>query len=346
MGVIDMDISNASSIHHLLASIWFFIVGLFLVFYVMLDGFDLGVGILSLFANERRRKVMMSSLGSIWDANETWLVVVGGTLFGAFPLAYGTVLNGLYIPIIAMLLGLMLRGVSFEFHEHSERKALWGAMFGVGSLLAAMAQGFALGGLLSGVRVVNGLFAGTAWDWFTPFSMVCVLGVLSGYSMLGSTYLIMKTGDDIQAPCFARGKFLAWLVLAVGAIVTVWTPLQFPEIFHRWLSTPNIYFFATLPAFALLSFVMLLRALKRHAEVAPFVWTLLIFLFSFAGLAATWFPYIVPDSVTIDQAAAASNTLIFMLVGIGMLIPVMVTYNVYQYLVFRGKINADEEHAY
>lgn len=341
-----MDFNNPQELHHVLATVWFLIIGLFMVFYVVLDGFDLGVGVLSLFVGERRRKVMMASLGSIWDANETWLVVIGGTLFGAFPLAYGTVLHGLYIPVILMLLGFMLRGVSFEFHELSERKSFWGAMFGVGSLLATIAQGFALGGLLNDVKVVNGLYVGSVWDWLSPFSVIVVLGVVARYSMLGSTYLIIKTKDDIQAGCYQRGRLLAWIMLAVGAVVTVWTPLQFPQIFARWLTTPNIYFFAVLPALAVLSFVMLLRALKRQAEVAPFVWTMLIFLFSFAGLAATWYPYIVPGSVTIDQAASDTSTLVFMLIGIGMLIPVMITYNVYQYIVFRGKIDPDAEHAY
>jgi cytochrome d ubiquinol oxidase subunit II len=341
-----MELSNPQQLHHVLATVWFLIIGLFMVFYVVLDGFDLGVGVLSLFAGERRRSVMMASLGSIWDANETWLVVIGGTLFGAFPLAYGTVLHGLYIPIILMLLGFMLRGVSFEFHELSQRKAFWGAMFGVGSLLAAVAQGFALGGLLAGVKVSAGVFSGSIWDFVSPFSLIVVLGVVAGYSMLGSTYLIIKTQDEMQTGCYRRGRLLAWIMLGVGAVVTVWTPLQYPAIFARWLTTPNVYFFAVLPALAGLSFVMLLRALKRRAEVAPFVWTMLIFLFSFAGLAATWYPYIVPGSVTIDQAASDSSTLVFMLIGIGMLIPVMITYNVYQYIVFRGKVDAHAEHAY
>ena len=341
-----MDFTDPQYLHHVLASIWFLIIGLFLVFYVVLDGFDLGVGVLSLFVDERRRAVMMASLGSIWDANETWLVVIGGTLFGAFPLAYGLILHGLYIPVILMLLGFMLRGVSFEFHALSRRKAFWGAMFGAGSLLAAVAQGFALGGLLNGIRVANDLFAGSIWDWLSPFSIIVVLGVVAGYSMLGSAYLIIKTQDDIQRGCYRRGQLLAGLMLAVGAVVTVWTPLQFPAIAARWFSTPGLYFFAPLPLLALASFGMLLRALRRQFEVAPFVWTTLIFVFSFAGLAATWFPYIVPGYVTIDQAASDSSTLVFMLVGIGMLIPVMIAYNVYQYVVFRGKVDPDALHGY
>ncbi|WP_202799637.1 cytochrome d ubiquinol oxidase subunit II [Rhodanobacter sp. 115] len=207
-----------------------------------------------------------------------------------------------------------------------------------------MAQGFALGGLLNGVKVVNGEFAGGVWDWLSPFSAIVVLGVASGYSMLGSAYLIIKTTGEMQDGFYRRGQWLAWLMLAVAGVVTVVTPLHYPAIFKRWFSTPDIYYFATLPALSILSFFMLLRALKRQYELAPFVWTMMIFLFSFAGLAATWFPYIVPGYVTIDAGGADSSTLVFMLIGIGMLIPVMITYNVYQYIVFRGKIDPDAEH--
>ena len=341
-----MDFSDPNALHHVLATVWFLIIGMFLVFYVVLDGFDLGVGVLSLFVSERRRKVMMSSLGSIWDANETWLVVIGGTLFGAFPLVYGTVLHGLYIPIMLMLLGFMLRGVSFEFHELSERKSFWGAMFGVGSLLAAIAQGFTLGGLLNGVKIVNGNFAGGVMDWASPFSAVVVLGVVAGYSMLGAAYLIIKTSGSLQEGFYRQGRWMAWLMLSVAAVVTVATPLLYPAILDRWFVRPAIFYFAVLPILAMGSFYMLLRALKQRRELQPFVWTVLIFLFSFAGLAATWYPYIVPGALTIDEASSASSTLVFMLIGIGMLIPVMIAYNVYQYVVFRGKIDPDAEYSH
>lgn len=327
-----------NDIHVLLAGIWFLIVGLFLVLYVVLDGFDLGVGMLSLFADEKRRSTMMLSLGSIWDANETWIVVLGGTLFGAFPLAYGTVLHALYVPIVLMLLGFMLRGVSFEFHALSRRKAFWGILFGIGSLLAAVAQGFALGGMLAGIDVENRVFVGSIWDWISPFSAVVVVGVITGYSLLGAGYLIIKTSGNIQTQCYRYSRSLAWSMLAVALIVTVWTPLRYPQVAARWFTMPDFYLFAALPLLAAGAFLMLLRALRRRYEFAPFVWTLLIFLFSFLGLAASLYPYIVPGSVTVDQAAADSNTLVFMLIGIGMLIPVMLAYNAYQYVVFRGKV--------
>lgn len=336
--------SETSILHHMLATVWFLIIALFLAFYVVLDGFDLGVGVVSLFVSKRRREVMMATLGSIWDANETWLVVIGGTLFGAFPMAYGEIMHGLYVPIIFMLLGFMLRGVSFEFHELSVRRRFWGTMFAVGSLLAAVAQGFALGGLITGLKVSNGNFAGHVMDCFSPFGAIVALGVTAGYSMLGAAYLIIKTRGTLQVGFYRRAQWLAWLMLLAGAVVTIVTPLQYPTVLERWLRLPGAYFFVLLPALALFSFWRLLRALKQRQEVAPFVWTMLIFLFSLAGLAATWYPYIVPASVTIDEAAASSNTLVVMLVGIGMLIPVMVVYNVYQYVVFRGKIDPDAQH--
>ncbi|MEW5837331.1 MAG: cytochrome d ubiquinol oxidase subunit II [Pseudomonadota bacterium] len=328
--------------HHLLATAWFAIIGLFLVFYVLLDGFDLGMGMLSLAApSEHHRGVMMRSLGSIWDANETWLVIVGGTLFGAFPLAYGTVLHGLYIPLALMLFGFMLRGVSFEFYALSARKWLWGTAFGLGSLLAVVAQGFALGGLLAGMKIENGLFVGGVFDWFSPFSIMVVLGVIAGYCVLGANYMILKFNGELQNHAYRRSQAFSLLMLLAAAIITVWTPLQYPAIFERWFSLPAFFAFALLPLAALFSFYGLFVALKKRAERAPFLWSLSIFLFSFIGLAATWFPYIVPGSLTIDQAAAPSNTLIFMLIGIGTLIPVMIAYNIYQYSVFGGKIDAD-----
>jgi cytochrome d ubiquinol oxidase subunit II len=264
---------------------------------------------------------------------------VGGTLFGAFPLVYGTALHGLYIPIILMLLGFMLRGVSFEFYALSTHKKLWGLSFGIGSLIAVIAQGFALGGLLNGMKIENGIFVGGIFDWFSPFSIMVVIGVIAGYSVLGANYMIMKFTGELQSHAYARSKIASYIMLLAAGTVTIWTPLQFPSIFERWFSLPNFYIFALLPLAAMFCFYMLFKALKNKHEHAPFIWSLLIFLFSFIGLAATWFPYIVPGAITIDQAAAPKNTLIFMLLGIGMLIPVMIAYNIYQYSVFSGKID-------
>jgi len=258
----------------------------------------------------------------------------------------GAVLPARYVPLILMLLGLMLRGVSFEFHALSRRRAFWGAMFGLGSLLAALAQGFALGGLLAGIHIVDGRFVGGAWDWLSPFSIAVALGVVAGYAMLGSAWLILKTRDEIQAGCYRRSAALAWVMLLAAVLVSVWTPLRYPDIAARWLATPNVFWFAPLPLLALGSFVGLLRALRQRSELAPFVWTALIFLFSFGGLAASLYPWIVPGALTLTQAAASTQTLVFMLLGVGMLVPVMVAYNIYQYAVFRGKVDVAAHYAH
>lgn len=323
-----------------LGNIWFFIIGLILVLYVVLDGFDLGVGVLSLFAHdEKRRGTMMSSLGGIWDANETWLVVLGGALFGAFPLAYAIALHALYIPITLMIFGLIFRGVAFEFHEHAYNKVPWGIAFGAGSLLAAAMQGLALGGIISGIRVEAGQFAGGVWDWLNPFALLVAVGVVAGYTLLGASYLIMKTCGELQARSYRRAWFAAWLMLAVAAGVTLWTPLQYEDVIDKWFSLPDLLYISLLPLAAAGAFIMLLRSLRRRRERAPFVWSLVIFLFSFAGLAISLYPYLLPPAIAIADAAASAKTLIFMLTGIGMLLPVMMIYNGYQHLVFRGKVS-------
>jgi len=322
-----------------LGNIWFFIIGLILVLYVVLDGFDLGVGILALLArDEERRGTMMASLGSVWDANETWLVVLAGALFGAFPLVYAVALHALYIPITLMIFGLIFRGVAFEFHEHASRKWPWGFAFGAGSLVAAVMQGLALGGIISGVSVVDGQFAGGVWDWLNPFALLVALGVVCGYTLLGATYLVIKTEGELQARSYRRAAVAAWLMLAAAAGVTIWTPLQYPEVAQRWFSLPAMFYIGILPLAASGAFVMLLRSLARRRERAPFFWCLAIFLFSFAGLAVSLYPRLLPPALSIADTAASAKTLVFMLTGIGMLLPVMMIYNGYQYLVFRGKV--------
>lgn len=329
----------------LLIMVWFLILGFFLVIYVVLDGFDLGVGILSLFTrSERRKGLMMTSLGNIWDANESWLVVVGGILFAAFPLAYGIILSALYIPIFLLLFGLAMRGVAFEFHEQGKNKRLWLLVFSIGSLLAAVAQGLILGGILGGLQVVRGEYVGGPFPWLTFFSLIVTLGVVGGYALLGATYLIMKTEGEYQAPYFGLAKRIALIPLAVAGMVTVYTPFLYHWIARKWFAMPNLLFYAALPALALFAFYMLYRSLNRRQENAPFFWTVLIFIASFTGLAATLFPYLVPNQVTIFQAASEGNTLRFMLVVVGTFIPIMLAYNGYMYRVFKGKIHPEERY--
>lgn len=326
------------NVHLFLADIWYVLLGAILVFYVVTDGFDLGVGILSLFErDETRRTEMMRGIGGVWDANETWLVLFGGALFGAFPVVYAVALHALYVPISAMLFGLILRGVAFEFRAHARHKRVWNLAFGGGSLMAALAQGYALGGVIGGLSIADGRFTGSVWSWLNPFSTVVAVGVAAGYALLGGTYLIIKTQATLQAVIRRRSRSSAWIMLFVAVFVTAATPLSYEYVARRWFTVPHVLVLGVLPITALGAYAMLMRALDRGYEHAPFVWSLAIFTASFVGLAVSLYPYLLPPTMTIAETAASSSTLVFMLVGIGMLIPVMIIYNGYQYLVFRGK---------
>lgn len=328
------------TLDYFLPQVWFFILALFLLLYVLLDGFDLGVGILSITASsEKRRDILMTSLGNIWDANETWLVIMGGALFGAFPLAYSTLLNALYIPIFIMIFGLIFRAVAFEFREHANRKVFWNLAFGMGSLIAVLGQGLALGAVLAGVKVDEmGHFTGTVLDALTLPSFLVALTLIQGYVLIGSTYLVMKTEGELQKTHYRTAEIAAWTTLAGAILITGVTPIFYSYARERLFSQPLVYIFAAIPLLGLLLIWQLLRSLKRQQDVAPFVWTILLFILTFAGLALVVFPYIIPTKITIYQAAAAPSSLVFMLVFIGFLIPIMLAYNIYNYVVFRGKV--------
>ena len=326
------------NVHVFLTNIWLIFLGLFLTFYVVLDGFDLGIGVLSLFVREReRRGIMMASLSSVWDANESWLIVLGGALFGAFPSVYAIVLNALYLPVIVMIFALIFRGVAFEFREHAPGP-LWDFAFGMGSLIAALCQGFVLGGLISGPIVHDGGFAGGPFDWLSPFSVLVACGVAFGYLLLGATYLIMKTEGGAQQHAVRTAWIAGALMLLAGAGVSIWTPIRYPFVADKWFGDGLISAFVIPPIFAVFCAGMLAWALRKQQEYAPFVWSIGIFLASLIGLASSLYPYLVPRSVTAVEAAADSLTLVSMMLGIGLLIPVMITYNAYQYVVFRGKV--------
>jgi cytochrome bd ubiquinol oxidase subunit II len=326
------------NVHLFLTDTWLVFLGLFLAFYVVLDGFDLGIGVVSLFVREdERRGIMMASLSSVWDANESWLVVLGGALFGAFPSVYAIVLNALYLPITVMIFALIFRGVAFEFREHSQRR-LWDFAFGIGSLVAALCQGFALGGLIAGPRVEGDRFSGGPFDWLSPFSVLVALGVVFGYVLLGAVYLIVKTEGEAQQHGIRTAWIAGALMLAAAAGISAWTPIRYPFVAEKWFGGGIVSAFVVPPLFALFCSAMLARALLKRHEHAPFVWSIGIFLASLIGLAASFYPYLVPRSVTAEAAASDSLTLVFMMLGIGLLIPMMITYNAYQYVVFRGKV--------
>jgi cytochrome bd ubiquinol oxidase subunit II len=325
-----------------LPDIWLAIIGFFLLYYAVTDGFDLGVGIMTLFSREKGEPgLMMDSIGGIWHINQTWLVVLGGMLFGAFPHFYSILFSALYIPSMVMLIGLVLRGVAFDFREETDKRELWERIFGLGSLIAALGQGLALGGLLGGMTVRNGRFAGSVWDWFNPFGIVVTAGVLLGYLMLGAGYLILKTEKDFQEKCFRRAWIYGVLTLLISVTVHFWLQRKYPEAALKWAAFPSIFYAAVFPLLAGLSFYFFFRSLYRRREGAPLVWNALVILFSFIGVSVDLYPQIIPNvvsPVTVAAASASSQTLLFMLAVMAVLIPLILFYTSYTYRVFSGKI--------
>jgi cytochrome d ubiquinol oxidase subunit II len=324
--------------------IWAAIIGLAVAIYVIFDGFDLGIGILFPFAEtERERDQMMNSVAPFWDGNETWLVLGGAGMMVAFPLAYSIILPALYLPVIVMLLALAFRGVAFEFRWIGvTSKRHWTFAFAAGSTLAAFCQGLILGGLIQGIKVENGAFAGGAFDWITPFAVLCGLGLVAGYGLLGATWLIMKTDSSVAKRARIEAKLLLLAVLAFMAIVSIWTPLAFERIAVRWFSLPNILFFWWVPAATALVAFAAWRWLETGREVLPFLAVIALFLLGYLGLLISNFPYLVPPSLTIWQTAAAPATHIFMLMGTLVLLPIILGYMIFVYWIFGGKLREGE----
>jgi cytochrome d ubiquinol oxidase subunit II len=331
-----------TDIHSLLATIWFFIIGLMLFLYVVLDGFDLGVGILSLFTrNDHHRSIMMKSLESIWDANETWLVLLGGALFGAFPLVYAIALQSLYIPVMVMLFALIFRGVAFEFSHHARNTTPWNLAFGYSSLVASLAQGIAFGGLMSGLGITESDYQGNVWGWLTPFSALVALGVVTGYTLLGATYLMIKTAGAIQRISIAQAYIAAILEIVILMTVVIWASRFNPYFAARWDNSVTGRYLDLCLVLAVFAFIMLMRALRMKFELRAFFWSVIISLASFTAVTIGYYPYMIPASISLIHGASSNRTLIFMLSTIGLLIPVMLIYSGYQYLVFRGKVQMD-----
>jgi cytochrome d ubiquinol oxidase subunit II len=324
--------------------IWAAIIGCAVAMYVILDGFDLGIGILFPYADsERERDQMMNSVAPFWDGNETWLVLGGAGLMVTFPLAYSIILPALYLPVIVMLLALVFRGVAFEFRWIGvTSKPHWTFAFAAGSTLAAFCQGLILGGLIEGIKIQNNAFAGGAFDWATPFAVVCGLGLVAGYALLGATWLIMKTEGNIADHARAKAKVLLIAVLAFMAIVSLWTPIAVDRIAARWFSFPNILFFWWVPVVTALVAFVAWRSIESGREAVPFLASITLFLLGYLGLLISNFPYIVPPSLTIWQAAAAPATHIFMLIGTLVLLPIIVGYTIFVYWIFGGKLREGE----
>lgn len=327
-----------------LPTIWLGIVCVEIGLYIMLDGMDLGIGILTLIPQElKKRSLMFHAIGPIWNANETWLVIASGTLFGAFPLAYSIILNALYIPITIMLFGLILRAVSFEFHEHA-LKRFWTTMFGIGSVLVVVGQGFVAGGILGGITVYNNQFAGGIFDWFSPLSICMALGILMSYVVVGYAYLIKKANYELSERSLAR-VVVASLVSFVGFFAsTLLLPKLFDLFYIKWTTLPTSpLLFLLASIIALLSLALLYGALKKRFLNKLHALCLGIFACAGLGMILAAFPYIIPPSITIYDAASSPATQQFMLWGLGPLLPIVMAYNFYMYRVFRGSIV--EEHS-
>jgi cytochrome d ubiquinol oxidase subunit II len=324
--------------------IWAALIGVAVALYVILDGFDLGLGILfPVFRSERHRDLMVNTVAPFWDGNETWLVLGGGGLLVAFPRAYAVLMPALYIPVILMLLALVFRGVAFEFRSVARTsKPWWDRAFWLGSTLAAFFQGVILGGLIQGITVANGEFAGGPFDWATPFSMVCGFGVIAGYALLGATWLPIRTEGEVADRARELAKPLILAVLAFMAVVSLWTPIASQHIAQRWFSRPNILYLWPVPLVTALVAWAGWRWLETGREVLPFLAAVGLFLLGYLGLVISWFPYLVPPTLTVWDTAAVPASQIFTLLGTVFMLPIILGYFGFVYWLFRGKVREGE----
>jgi cytochrome d ubiquinol oxidase subunit II len=332
------------AIAYWLPIVWAALLATAVALYVVLDGFDLGVGILFPFTpDEKRRDLMMNSVAPFWDGNETWLVLGGGGLLVAFPLAYGLIMPGLYLPIIIMLLGLVFRGVAFEFRWAAKpNHEAWDTSFAAGSIIATFMQGIVLGGFLQGIEVQNKAFAGGALDWFAPFPLFTGLALLAGYALLGSTWLIMKAEGELADDARRWAKLLLPAVLVFMAIISLWTPLAFDRVAERWFTWPNLLYLSPVPLLTAGAAALCWYGIVSGREVMPFIATIALFLLGFLGLVISNVPYLVPPTVTVWEAAAAPESQIFMLIGVLILLPIILGYTAFVYWTFRGKVKEGE----
>jgi len=321
--------------------IWAIIIVFSIMMYVLMDGFDLGIGLLyPFFKSKEDRDVMMNTVAPVWDGNETWLVLGGAGLMAAFPLAYAVVLSAFYLPLIFMLMGLIFRGVAFEFRfkARDHERHFWDKAFIGGSIVATFFQGVTLGAYIQGIPVANRAYAGGALDWISPFSIFTGLGLLVAYGLLGSTWLIMKTEGSLQRRAYRITPWLVWGLLSVIVIISIWTPLSDKNIAQRWFSFPNMLWFSPVPLLVAASTYWLLRAVAKKKQAMPFVYTLLLIFLCYSGLGIGLWPNIIPPAVSIWQASSPPQSQGFTLVGALLIIPIILTYTVWAYYVFRGKV--------
>jgi cytochrome d ubiquinol oxidase subunit II len=325
--------------------LWAIIIAFGLMMYVVMDGFDLGIGILSPFVSDRSdRDTMVNTVAPVWDGNETWLVLGGAALFAAFPLAYSVVLSALYIPLVLMLAGLIWRGVAFEFRFKADEahRPFWEQAFAWGSYIATFFQGVALGAFINGFTFEDGGYAGDPFQWLTPFSMFTGIGLIVAYALLGSTWLVMKTEGRLQQRMRALARPVVLALLVVIGIVSLWTPYAHADVAKRWFSMPNLLFFSPVPVLVLIASGSTLRSLKRDSHAAPFLLALLLLFLGYTGLAISLWPHVIPPATSIWDAAAPPESMGFTLVGALFTIPFILIYTAWSYYVFRGNLKAGE----
>jgi cytochrome d ubiquinol oxidase subunit II len=329
-----------------LTIVWAFLIAFAVAAYVVMDGFDLGIGILfPFFRVGKERDQAMNAIAPVWDGNETWLVLGGGGLLAAFPLAYAIILPALYAPLTAMLLGLVFRGVAFEFRwrDPGHRK-WWDFGFFAGSLVATFAQGVTLGALLQGITIEGRAYAGGWWEWVSPFSLLTGASLLVGYALLGAAWLIWKTQGRIQADARRFARRLLPAMLAALGLVSLATPFLEEKYYERWFDVPGLFVAVPMPLLVLLTAWSLWRSLGRGKDHMPFLLSLTLFGLAMAGLAVSMWPDVIPGRLSIWQAAAPHSSQLFMLVGAAILIPVILVYTAWAYWVFRGKVGEEGYH--
>src|SRR5687768_13884186 len=329
-----------------LTIVWALLIAFAVAAYVVMDGFDLGIGILFPgFPVGRERDQAMNAIAPVWDGNETWLVLGGGGLLAAFPLAYAIILPALYAPLIAMLLALVFRGVAFEYRwRDAAYRRWWDTGFFLGSLVAALAQGVTLGALIQGIHVEGRAYAGGWWDWLTPFSLLTGAGLAIGYGLLGACWLIWKTEGPLQVRARRRARLLLPALIAAILLVTLATILAEPHYVRRWLAWPFLLIAMPMPVLVVAAAWLGWRGLGGRRDRAPFLWTLTLFGLTLIGLGLSIWPYVVPGRITIWQAAAPPSSQLFLLVGTAILIPMILAYTAWSYWVFRGKVGEGGYH--
>ncbi len=323
-----------------LVPLWTALLALAVFYYVVFDGFDLGVGILYGFVpDEAQRNIMMNSIAPIWDGNETWLVFGGVGLLAAFPLAFAIIIPAVYFPILLMLLALAFRGVAFEFRfKRPGLRRFWDGAFHAGSIVATFAQGLVLGAFIQGFKVDGRNFAGTSFDWITPFAVFTGLALVCGYCLLGAGWLVLKTEGELQDWARRAGRICLVAVLIAIAAVSIWTPLANADIARRWFSWPHIAYLSPVPIITALIAIGEWYALERRHELTPFLGAIGLFLMSFIGIAISLWPMIVPYHYSLWQAASSESTQAFLLIGTLFMLPIVLMYTAWSYWVFRGKV--------